>query len=503
MLVLFAGGILALLVVSALAFDVGMMLVERRDEQNAADAAALAGARYIFDADCVAPAWTCTEARAAATALALANGYDDADAVESVQIHIPPIHGRYIAFPNFIEVQIDSERQAIFAGVIGKATWPVGVFATATNDQDLTFPFSMLALNPTACKAIHVAGSGEVVANGNIQSNSNGSDCPPSEGGDWGLSRTGGGVINITAPDATCRSAGEIQDPPSSGTMNCTKAPESFALPDPLEDLDPPAKPPLAPTVEKIGHSRPIEAGCPGATGSGAPTETQTTGCDIAGNGGSSRGTVWVLSPGLYPAGLEIDNEATVYMLPGIYWIGGGGLEVSGDASLITVDSLATATSIHSLPFTDPTCWDRDPAGSCYSLWNTNGGGALIYNSTLPTSAGGPIDIGGGGGVLFVKPFFDPVSDPPDQVEDYNNMSIFQDRTVTSTVVFNGSNADGEVAGIVYAPEGHVQINGSSSEFYVDQIIADTFKINGSTGTIYVLKRVGVDAHLIAAGLVD
>ncbi len=70
-------------------------------------------------------------------------------------------------------------------------------------------------------------------------------------------------------------------------------------------------------------------------------------------------------------------------------------------------------------------------------------------------------------------------------------------------MTFNGGNADAEVAGIVYVPAGHVQINGSSSEFYVDQIIADSFKVNGSTGTIHVLKRVGVDAHIIAAGLVD
>ena len=34
---------------AALAFDVGMMLVERRDQQNAADAAALAGARFVLD----------------------------------------------------------------------------------------------------------------------------------------------------------------------------------------------------------------------------------------------------------------------------------------------------------------------------------------------------------------------------------------------------------------------------------------------------------------------
>jgi hypothetical protein len=53
--------------------------------------------------------------------------------------------------------------------------------AVATNRQDLIFPFSMLALNPTACKAIQVAGTGLIQAFANIQSNSNGSGCgtPP------------------------------------------------------------------------------------------------------------------------------------------------------------------------------------------------------------------------------------------------------------------------------------------------------------------------------------
>lgn len=497
---LFAGGVLALLAVAALAFDVGMLFLERRDEQNAADAASLAGARYIFEPDCVAPTWTCTEARAAAVAVALENGYDDLDANETVTIHIPPVQGRYVGLPNFIEVDIDAERASIFAGVIGQDSWPISVFAVATNDQDLTFPFSMLALNKTACKAIHVSGQGEVIANGNIQSNSNGSDdgC-----GGIGLSRTGGGEITINAPDATCRSAGDIQDQ-GSGEMICAQAPSSFALPDPLEGLADPAKPALAPAMVQIGSPpKAIQPRCPGATGGDAPTETQTTGCDVAGNGGSSRGTKWLLSPGLYPAGLTIDNQSTAFLLPGIYWIGGGGLQVDGDASLISVNSQATATTMNGLPYTDPTCWDTTLPSPCKAEWNANGGGVLIFNSKLPTSAGGPIDIGGGGGVLFLKAFFDPVSDPPDQVEDYNNMSIFQDRTVTSTVVFNGSNADGEVAGIVYVPSGHVQINGSSSEFTVDQVIADTFTINGSTGTIHILRRVGVDAHITAAGLVD
>jgi hypothetical protein len=489
-LVLFAGAIFTLLVVAALAFDVGTMLIERRDEQNAADGAALAGARFVFDVDCVAPSWTCSRARAAAVEVARANGYDDADPIQAVQVHIPPVHGRYVAFPNFIEVEIGSQRQSIFGGVIGRTTWPVGVFAVATNRQDLTFPFSMLALNPTACKAIHVSGQGVVEAYGNIQSNSNGSAC--GDGSNIGFSRTGGAEISILADDATCRSAGEIQNQ-GSGFMSCTQAERSFALPDPLRNLPPPTKPALAPAVVKIGHTRPIEPRCPGATGGGAPTETQTTGCDIAGNGGGSRDTDWLLSPGLYPAGLRVDNRATAYLLPGIYWIGGGGLTVTGDASLISVASLAEATSMNSNP---------TPA-NIRTLWDAGGGGVMIYNSKLPTSAGGPIDIGGGGGVLLLRAFFDPVSDPADPLEIYNNISVFQDRTVTSTVVFNGSNADGEVTGIVYVPKAHVQINGSSSEFVVDQIIADTFKINGSEGTIKVMRRAGVDANITAAGLVD
>jgi hypothetical protein len=82
-------------------------------------------------------------------------------------------------------------------------------------------------------------------------------------------------------------------------------------------------------------------------------------------------------------------------------------------------------------------------------------------------------------------------------------MSIFQDRTVTTPVMLNGTDADAEVAGIIYVPGAHVQINGSSSEFIVDQIIADTFKINGDEGTIRIMRRVGLDSVVVAAGLVD
>ena len=488
-LVLFAGGVLALLIVAALAFDVGMMLLERRDQQNAADAAALAGARYIFDADCDAStAWACARARDAAIDVALANGFDDAALDESVTVHIPAVHGRFDLLPNFLEVEIDTVRPSIFAGVIGRAQWPVGVFAVATNDNDLTFPFSMLALNETACKAIHIAGTGLVDANGNVQSNSNGADCAAAEGGNWGLSRTGGGTLNINTPDATCRAAGDIQDSGASGDMNCTQAPNSFALPDPLADLDPPTKPALAAPMIPIGHSKAIPNFCPGST-SRPPTETaaQRT-CEPGGGSPSSqyRDLAWVLSPGLYPDGLNIRNGNKVYLLPGVYWIGGGGFQVDGTGgSTATVMSIATVADANNNP-----------------ALVTAGGGVLIYNSQLSSVpiAPGPVSLGSGGGRLILKMLNLPTSDPN---HIYNDMSIWQDRDVTETVTFNGSSAASEVEGIVYVPSGHLVINGSSSTFTLDQVIADTFKINGNGGTIEILKRVGIDAIITAAGLVD
>src|SRR4029078_11217586 len=109
-LVLFAGGLIALLLIAALAFDVGMMLVERRDEQNAADAAALAGARYVLT--------DTTQEETTARAIAAMNGFIDSDPNEVVNVYIPPLHGRYVGLPGFIEVQIQSTHPSIFGAVI-------------------------------------------------------------------------------------------------------------------------------------------------------------------------------------------------------------------------------------------------------------------------------------------------------------------------------------------------------------------------------------------------
>jgi hypothetical protein len=141
------------------------------------------------------------------------------------------------------------------------------------------------------------------------------------------------------------------------------------------------------------------------------------------------------------------------------------------------------------------------PVPSC-----TGGGGVLIYNSKLANSAAGPIDLGGGGATLSLLPILYPFGDPATTSDDIN-LVIFQDRTVAlpgDDITLNGSDSQAaDIRGIIYAPNGDVKINGSSSVVSVDQVIAYTFKVNGNGGTVNVLRQTGVDAKIEAVGLVE
>lgn len=498
-LVLFAGAVVVLLMIAALAFDVGLMVLERRDQQNAADAAALAGARYVLSSangttDCstvtgAAPAADAPGATAwAACHVAMTN---DSGNDETVIVHVPPTQGEFRGFPGFVEVQIESARESIFGGIVGRATWPVGVRAVAANQQGVTYSFGMLALDPDDCKAIHISGTGTVNSAANVQANSTGEGC--GDGSNIGFSRTGAGVLNVTAPDAVCRSVGAIQNQ-GAGSMTCTPAEFSFALPDPLRDLPAPVKPALAASMKEwvsgsiVANPTNIPDFCPGKTGPKAPSETSAQGCTL-GQGGSQANRKWILSPGLYPGGLNLKGGVTTYLLPGIYWIGGGGFATANDASVISVDNQTDTTpavcTVDSDPLTPP----------C-----TGGGGILIYNSKLPSIPAGPVTLGGGGATLNLQPFDYPFGDST------IDLVLFQDRTVSlngDDITLNGSSAQAQVRGIVYAPAGDVKVNGSSSAFTMDQVIANTFKINGSGGTVNVLRETGVDAEISAVGLVE
>lgn len=192
------------------------------------------------------------------------------------------------------------------------------------------------------------------------------------------------------------------------------------------------------------------------------------------------------IHPGVYWGGISIQGNnggpTTIYIEPGIYYLAGGGLRITGGAAYIMTTG---------------------PNGV------TPGGGILLYNSEDPEfhaecaadpgfNAGciGAIDIGGNDvtGFIELRPF---------EFAPYENVLIFQDRDVASqpAVKVNGEGRDLRLSGTIYAPEAEVQLTGNGESVTV-QVIADTWKINGN-GTLVITYDPDALVKLRGVGLVQ
>jgi hypothetical protein len=474
-LVIFGLSLFTIIVIAALAFDTGMMLLERRDQQNASDAASLAGARHLpDDPSCLTtPSLAnCPRAHAEALNIGTANGFTDGTDDADVVINIPPQSGLHIGLPGYVEVLIHSNRPSIFGGVIGVFGWDVSARAVAANQPGLDLPFSMLTLDPSGCKSLQVTGSGSVTSAGTIQVNSS---CAPDA-----LFVGGTGILTVTADGAVCNAVGEMDEQGVNADLDCVQQEHSYSIQDPLRNLPAPPLPGYPADMIQIGGpSKSVPNGCPGSGAAEATAEAPAP-CKV--NAGPYATTVWRVFPGYYPGGFDL-QKGTFYFEPGIYYIGGGGFRVAG-ASVQSVDAGGT----------------------------TFGGGLLIYNTEASLfhdacAAGtgtaaqciGQILLNSGTATLNLKQLSDG--------SNWDGLVIFQDRNLSlaagDEVQLNGGDSDTEVAGTIYVPSGDVKVNGSDSALILDQVIAFSYKINGSGGTIDVLYRTGVTAHVSGVGLVE
>lgn len=452
-LVIFAFGIVGILAVAALVFDVGQNLFERRKQQDAADASALAGARWLVAPACKirSTVATCPEAYAAAMALAATHGYG----ATQTTVNIPPTRGAFAGLPGHIEVQIEGSRGSYFAGVVGISSFRIGATAVAANVRDYPLPYSLLSLNPSACKAGHVSGNGVVLIEGDVAV---ASTCT-SPGS---LSFDGNNVIvNV---NGECATAGEIDYGPSS-TVACGTVAESAApMSDPLVGLAPPRiggsvvpDPPAAVRVTgaHTASNRPPN-GCPGSTT--PSTAASPAGCTIQFNRDK---VVWIY-PGVYYGGLklrEVSSELTVYMAPGVYYMAGGGFEVSGDLVVKSVDA-ADSTNPYPTAF---------------------GGGVLIYNTDNPTTCASTavacikaVDFQNTvGGEVRLRGYTGPT---------YAPMVIWQDRNASAQPALSmQGNTAMTIQGTIYLPKADFSYTGNGAgEVLEAQVICDEFTVAGN-----------------------
>jgi hypothetical protein len=109
-IILIVFSIIGLIGISSLAIDGGNALIDRRNTETAASAAALAGALARIKGE---------DWRVSALDAARINGYDNNGTTNTVELNTPPLSGPNAGNSEYIEVIITSHKQTFFGPVIG------------------------------------------------------------------------------------------------------------------------------------------------------------------------------------------------------------------------------------------------------------------------------------------------------------------------------------------------------------------------------------------------
>lgn len=285
-LVLFVLGLTAFMALTALTIDGGLTLVNRREMQTTADAAALAAGDTLLEGDAVSTAVS------AAQAISAANGFDEADPDVVVTVNIPPTSGPYSGVSGYSEVTIEKPIDSYFAGVLGVTSFDVSARAVVdTNPEEK--PYSIIALNPSACRSMQFNGNVSVtIIDAGTLTNS---ECYPdafyAEG-------------QVSVVDESNDVVGGWVQSGTSGTISPRPYPVGHHA-DPMADVPEPT---------------PIEAPVRACPTYGGPAGTKT------------------LHPGVYNCTIDPPGAWALDFLPGDYYIKGG-IVIDGSGGPVTFGS--------------------------------------------------------------------------------------------------------------------------------------------------------------------
>jgi hypothetical protein len=287
----------ALLVVAAIALDVGTMLTEQRHGQATADAAALAGAIDLFT-NYVTNNGTDPKGTAKASALttAAANGYSNNGVTSEVTVNIPPTSGYFVGVVGYVEVIVQYNQSRGFSNLFGNGTIPVKARAVARGAWVVP-KGGILVLDPTASGALTTSGGGNATVNGGwviVDSNNTSTN--------GAMTVSGGGTLTAQGFNLTGDYTGSVGSPGISTTPNTGVPP----TPDPLAYLTPPPANLPAGTITKNGNTYTLTPGNFGGPGPKLPN--------------FSNGDTVIFEQASYNAG----------PYGGIYYLNSGGLTSNG-----------------------------------------------------------------------------------------------------------------------------------------------------------------------------
>jgi hypothetical protein len=447
-LVIFAGGLIALLAIAALVIDLGFVFVGRREEQNIADPAAIAAARFIR-----ATGGTYNDMVNAACLVAHQNGlFGGTSSIApctaandprgtSMVVNYPPsaAAGTFQGRPGFVEVVVSRNQGTFLAGVVGIRSIQITSSAVAAFNNGDSNSSSLIALDPTgACATGHIHGTGTinihrlpgVTSGGYVQVNSSCSNGPPNTtcSSGSGALKVDSNASNFTAP--TTYVVGSCQA--TSGFINGGLVEGAPVTGDPLSELPPPD---LA--DYPAGRCSPTgPALTPGASG-----------CRFSGSGTVS------LQPGVYYGGWDIRNNVDLQLAPGLYIMAGGGVSLNAGGSITSVQGAGGTPAPVMFFNTD------DPS-------THSGQGNLDFSATSTLS-------------------LRPIASGP-----YRNILIWNDGhgSNPSASITLGGQTVLNIAGTIYNPKGLVTVEGGSgvgspTNSAAIQVIAWQWDIGGN-GTL-------------------
>lgn len=166
-LLIVAASMVVLLGIAALVVDLGLSWMLRRHEQNAADPAAIAAARYIEDADYGAMV-------TAACFYAQQNGFFEGDpdcanaldpANRNLEVLWPPsgpLAGSFAGRPEMVLVVVRDTHPSFFGRIFGQAEATVATGAVAARETRSANSNSLVALDPVSCAAGKLHGNGDI-----------------------------------------------------------------------------------------------------------------------------------------------------------------------------------------------------------------------------------------------------------------------------------------------------------------------------------------------------
>ncbi len=420
----------------ALVVDGGTLMEDRRHVQAAADASALAAAADLFahysSNQGKDPSGT---AQASALSTAAANGFSNDGVQSSITVNISPAD--YQSGPNagkplppgYVEVIVQYNAGRLFSNVFGSGTIPVRARAVARGVWGPTNNGIML-LNLQASGALAGDGGGTLLVNGGLQVNSSSSAAISLTGG----STVTAGQLNLNQAAGPLASSLLTQLLGTGGSSPIINY--GSPVPDPLRHL---------PDPDPVALGLPLQA-----------TNLQIT------SGFRN------LYPGIYQGGISVSSGAIAILhansngTPGIYYLQGGGLTITGSSSVMGTFGQSAGIMI-------------------YNDWSKSSDAILLS----------------GTGFLSLQP-------PTSGV--YKGISIFQKRGTLATAApslhFSGSGLM-LLTGTVYAAHAQVALSGlAGANVMSGQVIADTLSVSGNAA-IAINPVGGPLANTRTLGLVE